>query len=152
MIKIYFKEAKEKYDSVFDVIEHYFNTTTDDGLRNPATYWEDSNELQCKAHKNRSFDDLFLLCQHYIPGAKIEDVVNSVYQFNKKMGDTGLLACIHCSTVQRFVICSSRYTKSTIESANYIYDLFPPSEYSKENGNGKESQWTLNELKSMIVA
>lgn len=153
MIKIYFKEAKDKYDSVYKLLEHYLSINTNDTTNgyNPATYWEDSHEMQCDDRRNRSFDDLLLLSQYYIPEAKIEDVVNALYQFNKSKESDGLVACIYCSTVQRFVICSSKFSKQTIEGAHYLYDLFPPSDHLLSSGYGKKSQWTLSELKAMVI-
>jgi hypothetical protein len=150
MIKIYFKEAKESYDSVFDVLSHYFSIAgLMGGNRNPATYWEDSNEIQCTQGRNRSFDDLLLLSQYYIKDAKIEDVVRALYQYNKDKTDD-MLACIHCSTIKRFVITSSRYNQSTIVGASYVYLLFPPSEHPLSERYGLNSQWTLDELKAMV--
>lgn len=150
MIKIYFKEAKEKYDSVFDVLNHYFSINCPVNGRNPATYWEDSHEKQCSARRNRSFDDLLLLSQHYIKDAKIEDVVNALYQYNKDKTDD-MLACIHCSTIKRFVITSSRYNKGTIEGASYLHLLFPSGEYRRAEDNALNSQWTIDELKAMVI-
>lgn len=149
MIKIYFKEAKESYDSVFDLLSHYFSIYTPNTGGNPATYWEDSCEIQCTQGRNRSFDDLLLLSQHYIKDAKIEDVVNALYQYNKDKTDD-MLACIHCSTIKRFVITSSRYDKRTIEGASYIHLLFPSGKYSRLEGNALNSQWTIEELRAMV--
>lgn len=152
MIKIYFKEAKEKYDSVFDLLSHYLSVTIPDNptqMLHPATYWEDTGELQCECRRNRSFDDLLLLAQHYIPEATIEDVVNALYQFNKGKTDE-LVACIHCRDVNRFVIVTSRYSINDLNNASYIYALFPPWKGSKAEGYGKNSQWELSELKAMI--
>ena len=152
MIKIYFKEAKEKYDSVFDLLSHYLSVPIPDNptqMLHPATYWEDTGELQCKCRRNRSFDDLLLLAQHYMPEATIEDIVNALYQFNK--GKThGLIACIHCENINRFVNYAGRYSLDAINNAKYIFTLFPPWEGSKAEGYGKNSQWELSELKAMI--
>lgn len=147
MIKIYFKEAKDSYDSVFELLSHYFSINNP--RCNPETFWADTNELQCTAGRNRSFDDLLLLSQHYIKDVKIEDVVNALYQYNKDKTD-GMLACIHCSTIKRFVITSSKYDKSTIEGASYVHLLFPPHKHPLSEGYGLNSQWTLDELKAMV--
>jgi len=150
MIKIYFKEAKEVYDSVFDVLSHYFSIGDfAHAGRNPETFWADTNERQCTQGRNRSFDDLLLLSQHYIEDAKIEDVVNALYQYNKDKTDD-MLACIHCSNIKRFVVTSSRYDKSTIEGASYVHLLFPPNKHALSDGYGLNSQWTLDELKAMV--
>lgn len=152
MIKIYFKEAKEKYDSVFDLLSHYLsiqNPSEPTWMLHPATYWEDTGELQCECRRNRSFDDLLLLSQHYIPEATIEDVVNALYQFNKCKTD-GLVACIHCGNINRFVIGTCRYTSAIIDGASYVYRLFPPSNHNKCDGYGKNSQWEISELKAMV--
>lgn len=152
MIKIYFKEAKEKYDSVFDLLSHYLSIQNPSDpvlMLHPATYWEDTGELQCECRRNRSFDDLLLLSQYYIPEATIENVVNALYQLNKGKAD-GLVACIHCGNINRFVISTSRYASAMIDDASYVYRLFPPSNYNKCDDCGKNSQWELSELKAMV--
>ena len=148
MDTIYFKEAKDKYDSVFDVLNHYFYISGDN--INPATYWADSHVLQCPARKNRSFDDLLLMCQYYIPESKIEDVVNAIYQFNKDK-DEGGLGCIHCSTIKRFVITSSRYSNRTLIGYDHEFGFLPSSSQTRVNGYAKNSQWDILELKAMII-
>lgn len=146
---IYFKEAKDKYDSVFDVLSHYLSTKADGYTMNPATYWADTGEEQCKAGKNRSFDDLLLLAQYYIPEATIEDVVNALYKYN--IGKTeGLIAVIHCSNIKRFVVCASRYTKDVVDGAKYVFNYLPPWSGTKAEGYASNSQWGLDEIKAMI--
>lgn len=149
MITIYFKEAKDKYDSVFDVMSHYFSIENDTLGRNPATYWADTGEEQCGADKNRSFDDLLLLAQYYIPEATIEGVVNALYKYN--IGKTeGLIAVIYCGNIERFVVTSNRYENKTIDGARYVFGYLPPESYSKAEGCAANSQWELNEIKAMI--
>jgi len=148
MDTIYFKEAKDSYNSVFDVINHYFSIAGDNV--NPATYWASSNELQCFARKNISFDDLLLMCQHYIPESKIEDVVNAIYQFNKDK-DEGMIVCIHCGGIKRFVIITSRHDKETLTNYDRQFGFLPSDIHTRINGYAQNSQWDIIELRAMII-
>ena len=147
MINIYFKENRESYESVFDMLSHYFSFIAD-GFRHPTTYWADTHEMQCPRNKNRSFDDLLLMAQHYFPGATIKDVVKALVRYNAEAKRENLIACIRCSTINRYVISNCRYYKELLDGANYVCSLLPPLGGPSDQPTAN-SQWTLAELHEM---
>ena len=72
------------------ILKDYFDKNS------PATYWSDTDELQCFSYKHRSPDDLLLLANHYFPGTTIKEIMNAYKSINNeynKNGETLVLSC-----------------------------------------------------------
>lgn len=140
MRTIYYKEAPENPESLKVLLKDYF----DKGSR--ATYWSDTNELQCDSNRHRSPDDLLLLANHYFPDTTIKEMMNaykSISDDYKKNKNKTLLFC-YCSTIKK---------------PRLYYGLLDKDEYSTIKGiiykdcidnSGGGSQWSFKELAEMI--
>jgi len=140
MRTIYYKEAPENPESLKVLLKDYFEK------HSPATYWLDTDEVQCSPNRHRSPDDLLLLANHYFPGTTIKEMMN-IYKsisddYNKSSNKT-LLFC-YCSTIKK---------------PRLYYRLLNKDEYGVVNGiiykdyiehSGGESQWSFKELAEMI--
>ena len=108
MRTIYYKEAPEKIDSIASLLIDYL------GKCSPATYWEDNNEIQCNHSKNRSLDDLILLCNHYFPGTEIKDLLRGVIEANELLDSRNMCIPLYtCGNIDRPVLHNSLYNGRT---------------------------------------
>lgn len=140
MRTIYYKEAPENPESLKVIIKDYFEKVS------PATYWSDTNELQCGGNRHRSPDDLLLLENHYFPGTTIKEMINiykSISDDLIKSSEECLLFC-YCSTIKRIKLPSFKLKTGEYETVKGI--IF--KDYIDHDGG--DSQWTFKELAEMI--
>lgn len=144
MRTIYYKEAPENPESLKVILKDYFEK------KSPATYWSDTDELQCYHNKHRSPDDLLLLANHYFQGTTIKEVINAYKSINVDYNKTyRTLVLSYCGDIQK-----PRLRKELQYMENFIGKtlsggfILTDGYYSP---NLKEkSQWTLGELTEMI--
>jgi hypothetical protein len=160
--KIYFKDPKIKIDS-FDTLmrvlyspkNNMFTKETFYKVENTGEYLE-----QCKRNKMRSFDDIWILADTYLPGIDVKDVFTGLLLYNVKQLDLDrnvvFKSFANCSTMRRI-----RYTNSYTSLDNIMYNVDCnkyDSIYSwrelfnmigiKTNQDLKE--WYINKLKPVV--
>jgi len=125
----------KQHSSLWEFVEKYIS------LNNPQTEFQDGR-IQCHAEKNRSFDDLLLLCQNYYPETTIEELVNTFCSLSKTK--TLSPEVWYCDTINKPVITHDHFDENRRRSRTK--SLFTSFEYNTK-GN---SQWSKSELSSMI--
>jgi len=117
MQTIYFKESKPKYDSLKELLRHYFE------LKNPATFFSGNHKYQCDAGRHRSIDDLLLLCNHYFPDTTIEQMMGAMLDWdNELQKEKGIQLIISvCSTIQRVKLNLGMYPVGIYNCRNMLY-------------------------------
>jgi len=148
MITIYFKEAKESYDSIMDMLIHYFE------LNNPATFWKDNNEEQCDGYRNRSVDDLLLLANNYFPETSHKTILKAISDINKE-NRSWVIISTTCTGVGRHVFFKymNSIKNNLIENTPFYFDNNCIS-YQKEESfviKPKNSEFTKLQLIDMIM-
>lgn len=144
MRTIYYKEAPKNPESLKVILKDYFEK------KSPATYWSDTDELQCDRDRHRSPDDLLLLSNHYFPGMTIKEMINTYKSINddyNKIGKTLVLS-----------YCGDIHKPRLRKALQYIEDFNDkPLSGGLVLTNGyfsstlkEQSQWTLGELAEMI--
>jgi len=143
MRTIYYKEAPENPESLKVILKDYFEK------KSPATYWSDTDELQCFSYKHRSPDDLLLLANHYFPGTTIKEMINTYKSINNEYNKNGeTLVLSYCGDIHKPRLRkhledisegNERLSKGLVLTSGYYKPDFK-----------EESQWTLGELAEMI--
>ena len=154
--KIYLK-LKNKPRSVNTLIKSLYNIKYDNNTyKSNTTYSDDACTIvQCSRKRNRSFEEIYILCKTYFPKIKEKDVVEALLS-HKVKNKHGIHRCtiIYCPTILKPVVYySSYYTrymipktkgmaakswrqllrKVGISSAVKLYEYF---EHQKELENG----------------
>ena len=142
MRTIYYKEAPENPENLGVILKDYFEKIS------PATYWADTNEVQCDEYRHRSPDDLLLLANHYFPGTTIKEMMNVYKKINEDYMERGrTLMFSFCPNMNKPRL---RKRLESLESLMVELEknlVYTSSDYSFRKGN---SQWCLRELANMI--
>lgn len=114
----HYKTNLWKFKSSFEFIKQYMK----DGC--PYTMYNRANgTLQCKGYKNRTYFDLFSMCE-----AHVEDSVFSKKEFNKSLKKAlikGVVKCMFCPYIDHHVFykgngCKNIFIKKIKHSTNYL--------------------------------
>jgi len=140
---IYLKEQKSLYKDVSELLSDYSNR------EHPSTYWRSDDSLQCTEDRNRSFDDLLLLCKNYFPNTTVNEIVKFYVNESKSAKNEDKIAyCSYCSGVRKPVVHPKNAIKKNVKNVSAINDFFyfPSIRYDiKEN-----SQFSPQELIDMV--
>lgn len=137
MRTIYFKKAKKKYESLRELIEHFYSLS-------PTTYWADNHSHQCARNRNRSIDDLLLMCNNYFPGTTVKDILTVIKAMTNDSQENHYYFFV-CNN-----ICKPVLDKHPIKKpyASWMTgDIF--YKYSFGN-NCKGSEYTIDQLKEIL--
>ena len=136
---IYYKEAPEKVESLYDLLLDYFNK------KSPQTFDSKTNELQCAAARNRSVDDLMLLANHYFPGTDIKTLMKTYLEISKNMNKEYCwrLCFFVCHTINKPVLLIELYSLNVLLINDLLYG-------PHLNDKSKSSKYTLMELKEIL--
>lgn len=121
--KIYFKDKDMEIKSVNELLETLYPLKN--GRYAVETFYciKATGELieQCKKNKMRSFDDILILANTYMPGIDVKNVFTELLMFNVTPEEV-LLGSVrksfsNCSTMKRI-----RYTNSACNFKNIFYN------------------------------
>ncbi len=140
MRTIYYKEAPENVDSIASLLIDYLKRES------PKTFWADNDELQCIENRNRSLDDLILLCNHYFPGTEIKDLLRGVIEANELLDSRNMCIPLYaCSGIGRPVIHKKIFNSDSFSKVPV--DGFESAEYSRNSEfNIKQIRSIANEI------
>lgn len=92
---IYF-ETDTEFKTLNDLIRTYFIEGQ------PATYYSDTKELQCRRGCRRSFDDMLMLANHYFPGTDIKTLCKA-FKRNAVLNGESFITIIWCPDIEKTV-------------------------------------------------
>ena len=136
--KIYFKESNLTFKSISSIISHLHSGPYDSTVE---TYYknETKSHIQCSKNKIRSFDDILLICQTYLPKVTVEQVFKELLLYKQNLNDVlvkrSATELSNCSTMRR--------VRFRLKSTWNLYDS--ATSYSKFN-----STYSWKELFSLI--
>lgn len=122
--KIYFKNKDVEIKDMNELLLQLYPLKR--GGYAVATYYQirSTDELicQCKKDKMRSFDDILILANTYLPGIEVKDVLIGLLMFNVKLeevvGGNVKKSFGNCSTMKRI-----RYTNSYVNFKTIFYNI-----------------------------
>jgi hypothetical protein len=139
---IYFQGEKQAFNSLDELMEYYLSKNS------PATYWVDNDEIQCEAGKNRSIDDLMLMCNHYLPNTEVKELILALQRIGNEKKKYGLCVLILiCPGIKKTVVYHG------FPSASNISDSYPNFKHlfsgRIEGRSTENSMYTYQELIDM---
>jgi len=135
---IYFKKAKKEYQSLRELIEHFHSLS-------PTTYWADNNSHQCPRNRNRSIDDLLMMCNNYFPGTTVKDILTVIKAMSNGSEEFYYYFFV-CDNIGKPVLDKSAVKKSWY-SRWIVDDIIYRDSLGRECRN---SEYTLDQLKEIL--
>ena len=94
---------KQFLTKVFSAKDDYDNNV----LKSVATFYDkECKKIQCKSHKYRSFNDIYLLVKTYYPSVTKRRVMESLFNL-ELINDSNILYFYHinCGDIENYTIC-----------------------------------------------